>query len=424
MLPSAPSDDPPNGTPPGSGSGLLSGSGQIAAAMMVFNLGTYGFTMVTARIIGPESYGAFFSLMNLMLIVGVLSLGLQATAARRVAARPGHAAAIEHAMLRVGFRATLVLGSLLLLATPAIDWLLDLDNLPMAALAAVAAVPLTMMGAQAGILQGERRWRELAVFYVLSGVPRFVIGLGLILWQPTEFMAFLGVTVGYAVPYAYAHWALHRTSRDEPAEDGPGTDSPLRETFTNSQALLAYFALTNGDMVLARTVLDGLDSGLYAAGLIVARAVLFLPQFVVVIAFPAMSEEENRARALTRSLALVALLGAACTAATAALPGLALVFAGGGAYDEVRPLLWVFALLGTVMAMLHLLVYSVLARQGRLSFVLVWIALAAMVVIGLGASTVSGLLAVVLGVQAVLLVALVAVSYVSLRKDGSRAPAQ
>ena len=49
-----------------------------------------------------------------------------------------------------------------------------------AALLAVVSVPFTIMGGQAGILQGERRWGALSVLYVLSGVPRLVIGTALI----------------------------------------------------------------------------------------------------------------------------------------------------------------------------------------------------------------------------------------------------
>ena len=151
---------------------FLDSSGQIAVAMMLMNLATYGFTMSAARIIGPVAYGAFFALMNLVLIVSVVMLGLQATAARRISADPTHVGQIEREMLRVSIRASLVLGGVLVLLAPVINRLLDLESLPTALLAAVAAVPMTITGAQMGILQGERRWRELAVIYVLSGVPR------------------------------------------------------------------------------------------------------------------------------------------------------------------------------------------------------------------------------------------------------------
>jgi O-antigen/teichoic acid export membrane protein len=397
--------------------GLLTGSGQIAVAMMVMNVATYGFTMSAARIIGPAAYGAFFALMNLLLIISVVQLGLQATAARRISADPAHVGQIEREILRVSLRAGLVLGAVLLVGAPVVNRALDLNSLPTALLAAFAAAPLTLMGAQAGILQGERRWRELAVFYVLAGVPRLVVGLVLILWQPTEFMAFLGVALGFYAPVLYGFVALRHVRVAGETHARHGLMPIVRETVRNSQALFAYFALTNADMLIARSVLDRHDSGLYAAGLIVSRAVMFLPQFVVIVAFPSLSSEVSRGRALAVSLSLVGGLGTLCVLATAALPDLALVFAGGQDYQEVRGLLWLFALLGTAMSLLQLLVYSVLARQGRLSIVLVWAAL--VVLAGLASttiSTVTGLLAVVLAVQAALLVVLLVLAVVKARQ--------
>ena len=73
----------------------------------------------------------------------------------------------------------------------------------------------------------------------------------------------------------------------------PATTTRLRrilhETGRGSLALLAFFVLSKADMVVARNVLDEHEAGLYARGLILAKAVLFLPQFVMVVAFPAMA---------------------------------------------------------------------------------------------------------------------------------------
>ena len=71
------------------------------------------------------------------------------------------------------------------------------------------------------------------------------------------------------------------------------------ETLHNSHALLAFFALSNVDILVARNVLDEHQAGLYAGGLILVKAVLFLPQFVVVLAFPSMADAaESRRRTL------------------------------------------------------------------------------------------------------------------------------
>jgi O-antigen/teichoic acid export membrane protein len=403
--------------PRGGPRGLLAGSGQIAVAMMLMNVATYAFTMTAARIIGPVPYGAFFALMNLVMILSVVMLGLQATAARRISADPAHVGQIEHEILRLASRASLALGAVLLLGAPLINHLLDLNSMPTALLAAVAAVPMTMAGAQMGILQGERRWRELATMYVLSGVPRLIIGLTLILWRPTEFMAFLGVALGYYAPFLYGLVVLRHVRETGDAHERHGLLPIIKEAVLNSQALFAYLALTNIDMLVGRSVLDSHDSGLYAAGLIVSRAVMFLPQFVVVVAFPSMSTGRNPARALSRSILVVSGLGGACVLATALFPDLVLVFAGGEEYDEVSGSLWVFAVLGTCMSLLHLLVYSVLARQGTLSMALVWVALGVLVAMATTlVSTVSELLAVVLAVDLVLLVVLLSISFVKLRE--------
>ena len=93
----------------------------IAVAMAVMNVATYGFTILAARLLGPAEYGALAAVMGLLLVVNVLSLGLQATAARRVSAAPEHVGQIERDVLsaRVPLRGR-PSASLVLLASPVI----------------------------------------------------------------------------------------------------------------------------------------------------------------------------------------------------------------------------------------------------------------------------------------------------------------
>lgn len=389
---------------------LLSGGGSIAVAMAVMNIATYGFTMIAARLLGPRSYGALASLMATLLVITVLQLGLQATAARRIAAEPEHVAQIEKTILGVTYRAAVALGVLLLLLAPLLNAVLRLDSLLTAALVSVVSIPFTIMGGQAGILQGERRWQALSVLYLLSGVPRLLIGTALVAWQPSELSALVGTGLGACAPVVAGWWFLRRPRDPGVQSEEHGFRRVIRESFLNSGVLLAFFALSNADIVVARNVLDEHDAGLYAGGLILTKAVLFLPQFVVVVAFPSMSTVTERRRAITASLSLVAALGAAVTAGTALLPDLALIFVGGDSYDEISGHLWIFAILGTVLSMLQLLVYSVLARQGQRSVYLVWAAFAAMIGLGLAADSLRGLLTVVIAVDTVLLAVLLAIS--------------
>ena len=100
----------------------------MAVSISVANVATYGFTVLAARALGPHEYGAVAALLAASLVIGVLALGLQATAARRVSAEPEHRAEIEHEIIRVGWRAAVWLGLVLLVLSPLVERLLRLDS--------------------------------------------------------------------------------------------------------------------------------------------------------------------------------------------------------------------------------------------------------------------------------------------------------
>ena len=390
--------------------------------MGVMNVAAYGFTIIAARLLGPGDFGAFAALMGVLIVIMVGSLALQATAARRIAATPEKVEQIESVILRVGMQASIGMGALCLVLAPLIDRVVRLDSLATAALVAFAAAPLTMMGAQAGILQGERRWRPLAGVYLAAGVPRLVIGTAFIVIRPTEFAALLGVAVAAYAPVLVGWLALRHPRQPGERSTEHNTRAVWNETFHNSNALLAFFALSNVDILVARNVLDEHQAGLYAGGLILVKAVLFLPQFVVVLAFPSMSNDSAARATLFLALAVIVLLGLLTSAGVWLLSALAVVFVGGSQYAELQGDLWLFAVLGTVLAVLQLLIYSVLARQSRRAVILVWAALAGVVLAGRLADSVEGLLVVVLSIDFTLLVALLAVSLLRMRTAASAAP--
>lgn len=397
-------------SPGATGARVLRGSMVIAVAMAVMNLTTYGFTILAARLLGPEEYGALAAVMGLLLVLNVLSLGLQATGARRIAASPEDRPALQVAIMRTTYRCAAALGLLALLAAPLVSAVLNLDSWTVAALVAVTVVPLTVMGGQAGVLQGERRWGPLAGIYLGVGLGRIAFGIVTMLIEPDTLGAMLGVTAGAFAPAVVGWWALRRgtgastgsTTRDAvPADRGGGSSQRLlAETIRNSHALLAFFALSNVDVVVARSVLDEREAGLYAGGLILTKAVLFLPQFVVVIVFPAMSSSGTARRINLIALGLVLAIGSATVAGTAVLSELAVIFIGGPAYDAIQGSLWLFAALGTLLAMLQLMVYNVVARQRQRRVLVLWAGLVAVLVGGAVAGGVDALVVTVLTIDA------------------------
>jgi O-antigen/teichoic acid export membrane protein len=134
--------------------------------------------------------------------------------------------------------------------------------------------------------------------------------------------------------------------------------------------------------------------------------VLFLPQFVVVIAFPSMAKRGAGKQMHLLSLGAVLAIGAVTVAGVAALSDLAVVFIGGPEYAELQSRLWAFAVLGTLLALPQLMIYNIVARQRQRAVLMVWAALAVLVLATPLVGSVTGLLSVVVGVDTVLFLAL------------------
>jgi len=273
-----------------------------------------------------------------------------------------------------------------------------------------------VMGGQAGILQGEERWAPLAAIYLAVGVGRLGFGAVALVLEPNTQGAMVGVTLGAVLPVVIGWAALRHRSRERvPRGERVALSARwakggvLREVMHNSHALLAFFALSNADVIIARSTLDEHQAGLYAAGLILAKAVLFLPQFVVVIAFPSMSKQSGRRMHLL-SLGAVLAIGMVTVAGVAVLSRIAVSFVGGPAYSDLQDRLWLFAVLGTLLAMIQLMVYDVVARQHQRMVFVVWAALVALACVAPFVGSLTFLIVVVVFIDLLLFLVLLAVS--------------
>lgn len=373
----------------------------VAAAMMGMNVAIYVFTVAAARLLVPAELGALVALLNVLLMGNVVSLALQAATARRIAVAPEEHTEIVRVVVRVSAVASVVVGAVVALASLGLTPLLRLDSAALVLLAGATLVPLTLMGAQAGIAQGTERWRALGAIYLANGVGRLVCGTIAMLVDSSATAAMVGIAVGAWLPVVVGARLVRTGGRSAPVSSARPF---VRETLTGSHALLAYFVLSSLDALVARNRFDAHDAGLYAAGLILTKAAMFAPQFVSVVVFPALARDETQ-RSRRLSVLAVAGVGLVATAATAVLPRLALLLVGGGQYEDVADRLWLFALSGSCLAVVHLLVFDALARHAHGVVVLVWGGAATVVVLAYSLDVhLTGLVSIVAAVSAAIAV--------------------
>lgn len=377
----------------------MTGGTLVAAGMMGMNLTVYGFNIVSARMLIPQEFGALTALFGIILVGNVASLGLQAVTARRLAVDPEHEDQIISATARVTIIVAFVVGAIVAASTVVLTPVLKLDSYWPVILCGAALVPLTIMGAEAGVAQGTSRWGSLTSIYLGNGVGRIVGGTIALIISPTTTSAMIGIAVGSWLPVlAGAKLLLGHSDGGHPISRRP----LLREAVLSTHALLAYFVLSNLDSLIARNRFDVHESGLYASGLILAKAALFFPQFVSVVLFPDLARATTH-HARLRAVTLVGSFGALAVAATAALPHVALILVGGDKYEEVTDRLWLFALAGSLLAIVHLLVFDALARHAHGVVVMLWGAVAAVLAVAYGLSVgFTGLVVTVTLVAAVL----------------------
>ena len=360
-------------------------AGGVAAATSIANAVAYLLTVVAARLLEPTEFGAFGAVLALIIAGSVPALAIQATVARTRARREPVASDV-----RSGLVLALATGLGLGLLAPALAAFLQLPSVVPVGAAAVGVAAVTATAPAMGLVQGAERFTALGVLVAGQASLRVGGGLAGMAVRPTASAALVGVAAGLVVA-ALGAWFVARPPL------GPGTRTTfvtsLRKTFVAGALLLGLVLVTNADVVLARHVLSARDSGFYVAGSVFTKIAFWLPQFVPLLAFPALTDPKRRREAFRLGVFAVAGCGAALVVGTAILAGPAVSIVAGSRYADLAPWIPAFTALGGLFAIAQLLVYAHLASGDLPTIAAVWAVLLAYVaVVELTATSLGGVL--------------------------------
>jgi O-antigen/teichoic acid export membrane protein len=403
--------DPGTAAPLAAGPSLPRAGLIVAPAMAAANGLNYAFNLVMLRLLEPAAYGALGALLAMILIGSVPGLALQMVIARHTALRAGDRRAVAELWSRTLVAVAwlcLGLGLAATAAAPLLSAFLHLGSIVPALWLAANLLPLPLVAALQGMLQGAQRFGALAATLLLNAAGRLVVGVVLVAAGQGVDGALAASVAGslaaMLLPLALLQPVLTSRLRWLAA----GTQALGREVGAASLAFLGLLLLTNVDLLLARHYLAAEASGLYAAGAVVAKIAYWAPQFVATIVFPRLATEAAaRRRLLARAAAVVGGLGVALMVVVAAAPELAVALPFGAAYRDVGPDLPLFAALGTALALVQLLLFSGIAAGDRKVHRLLGATVAVEVaVVALGPHhSVTGVVAAALAVVTALLVA-------------------
>jgi O-antigen/teichoic acid export membrane protein len=338
----------------------------VALALAANNGSGYLLTVLAARLLTPALFGELSSLLALLVVCVVPAMGVQTVLALRVAAGGTNRAGL----VGLGLFTSLLTVAVVLAAVPLLALLLHLPDARAGVWLALALGPLTIIGMWHGLLQGSRRFGLLAAMVALEGLGKIGGTLGGLLLGRTSAAALAGTAAGSLV-VALIGWVL--CGRPRPGRLRAGA---LIEVGHTVQAMLALVLLVNLDLVLARHSLPAHQAGEYAVGAVITKIAYWLPQAVGVLLLPRLAQRDGRRRAVALALAACATIDAVFVLGTVLFDPLLRALVGGAHYAADPLALWPFAVTGSLLAVVQILLYARIADGDRRAAVLLWAAVA------------------------------------------------
>lgn len=391
----------------------------LLASVTAVNITGFIFHIVVSRSVSTSDYGALGSLLGLLLVLSVPTAAIQVAITQAVAATAPLGKHEDEYILPVSvgplLASAVVYGAggffLLLLATPLLKAFLHLPSLTPGVILAAYLLPAAIGLVPRAVLLGRLQFRPVAVAMASGALLRLV--LGAFLARRFGLNGALAASVfGEIFTAALVLPAFGRLLSKSSGE-------PLRlEAFgalASGGALAGFSLLTTVDMLAARRYLPGATSGVYAASAVAARAAMFLPGAISLIAFPRFAAHRGsgpQAReALGRALFGVAVLGGAVFVATSLFPNTVMAVLFGPRFVGAPALLRVLTLSSAMLGLVSVLLHYHLAGRRYLTAGIPWAVVAAIAAGSTMAGSALGIAIVTLGAVAMATIVLAVLAY-------------
>ncbi len=353
----------------------------VPITFVLVNALSYALLLAAAHLLGKSDYGKLSSLLGLLLISTIPMLALQTVAARRSATGTGPAGIVRGTAM-IGGAATLIIVAL----SPALATFLHLHDVVGILLVAATVPAGSVLGTAMGMAQGRRAFGRLSVLIVAATGGRSAAGLlGLVLGRSAE-ATLVGIVVGMTAAAVLVAGFGRGVAAYRAAVADRTPSGVLVETMHAAHAHGTFLLLTSLDVLLARHVLSSTAAGVYAVGSVVTRATVWLPQSAVALMFASLAESQQDRRSARRASAVVLAIGAAVVAGTALTGPLVVTVVGGAKYHALDGTIWLFAVLGALLAVLQLSVLAGLAQRSAGRAALLWATIVVDLAAVLGAS--------------------------------------
>ena len=342
---------------------LLYGLLIVGAGLAVPQILAYLASIFAARILNPADFGAFGTIQGITQIGQPIGLGIQALIVSKLIKNSKKS---YKNILKFGLEISIFVFIANMVISIPLSNIFKVDYLVLV-LAIGAVSPFIFVSTQLGVAQGKELYIKLALIYISFGVGRSVTAIVGLLIYPNLISVSIGFFVGTFLSAVISHFILGNGGKFWKIKKLRNETLSL---IKSTQALLALYVLVNVDILIARIVLSQELSGVYAVGMLVAKIAFFMPQAITVVLFPKMGK--NQSSSLKYAILGTISVGVAYIIICYFGSQIIIQAIGGKQYTNLYNEIWIFAVEGTLFAILQVLLYGKIAKDNISVSILLW----------------------------------------------------
>jgi O-antigen/teichoic acid export membrane protein len=279
---------------------MLVSSGLVGATNFIYNI-------AIARILGASQFGHATAIYTLLMLLSSVTLAFQIVCSKFVAKNEsvGAKIAVYRRLHRLSWQISIVIGILIVYASPALSSYLNLPDRNYVVLLGIGTAIYIPLGVRRGLMQGAYDFRRLAENFVLEVVVKLAGALILLHYG----MGVMGVILAVVASMTVAYLAgMPGRAFRVPAR--AGIPASLDEGMQAAVFFVGQVTINNLDIVLVKHFFPAPLAGLYAAVALVGRVVYMLSWSIVSSMFPvsAGSSHERSGRAVMSTALLLVVL--------------------------------------------------------------------------------------------------------------------
>jgi len=396
---------------------------------VIANIFNYFFHISLARMLGPEEFGVFFSLLSFILILSIFPNTINLVSAKISA----ECQALEdyrslyhlfaYFSKKILYTAVIFLLLGFIILNPIADFL---KIPPLTLMISLLIIPISfLLGINRGYLKGLQTFKKLGLNLSLEGVGKFVFGIILVYLGLKAGGAITAIILTFLIIYILSIFQLKPFLKKNKQEKKNNIN--IKDFFIFSFWAFLLITLTqiffNIDVILVKHFLPPLSAGQYSALAVLGKIMIIISLIVTSVMFPNIINKKKRkiklGKTFRQSILIVSIISLIILLALFLFSGNIIKILFGKAYLEIKSLAVVYGLSIFFFGLSNVFLYYFLAiKKGKVIIFFALIILSEIILISIFHQTLIQIISIIFSLMLLLLLFLI-ISYFWHRKKTS-----